>query len=393
MATVTANGIGVLEGTKITRPLVGVWIADLVLDDPSGTGFAPGTQVTIASEGGYSIVGVVDPNRTGDYLDATHCRVIGGAGGMGKAATARAYVQPGAFARDVVNGLVQDSGETLSATADAGFLGTNLAAWMVMAKPCSWNLRALLKIVAPAMNWRILSDGTLWIGSETWPAASATFDTLSASPSDGSYELGVEAPFVAPGMSISGLGNINRCVDVIEGGKLRTHVYVDLPSEGDRGIQASIVRMVAQAVAGVDYFASYVCQVESQSADLTTVDINPVGARNKKLIGGLSRVPVRFGTGIKIQIAPGATVLLGWDGGDPSQPYVCCGLSGDSAQAIQLGGIDPLITKQDLTALINAISSATYILATGPGVTGGTATPLVFSPPGTYGSTLVGAGR
>ena len=330
MALVTANGVAVIDGT-ITRPLVGVWIADLVLDQPDGIGFSPGTKVTIASENNYSLAGVVDPNRTGDFLDAVHVRIVGGAGGLSKSATNRAFVQPSAFVRDVINGLIRDSGESLSATADAGFLATNLAAWSVMGgKTVSWNLRALLKIIAPAFSWRILGDGTLWIGAESWPSASGTFDALTQNPKDGSYELGVEAPFVVPGTNISGVGNVNRCVDVISARRMRTHVYVDLPGEGERGVRASVARLVAQAVAGVDYYATYVCQVVSQSADLTTVDISPVGARNKQLLGGLQRVAVRGGGGDKVQFVPGATVLLGWDGGDPRSAYVCSGLSSDA---------------------------------------------------------------
>jgi hypothetical protein len=280
MALVTCNDVGVISGT-IVRPLVGVWTADLVLDQSDAGSFAPGTKVTITSEGGYSLAGVVDPNRSGGFLDAVHVRVVGGAGGMAKAASPRAYVQPSAFVRDVVNGLAKDAGESLSSTSDQGFLSTNLAAWSAMGKSVTWNLRTLLKIVAPAFSWRILSDGTLWIGAESWPSASGTFDAISQNPADGSFDLGVEAPFVAPGTAIDGIGNINRCVDTIEGGQLRTHVYVDLPGEGERGLQASISRMVAQASAGVDYYGLYLFQVVSQSGDLATVDVQPLGDRKQ----------------------------------------------------------------------------------------------------------------
>jgi hypothetical protein len=389
MALVTANDVGVISG-RITRPLVGVWTADLVLDQPDGTGFDPGTKVTISSENGYSLAGVVDPNRTGDFLDAVHVRVIGGAGGMGQAAINRAFVQPQAFVRDVVNGLMSDSGESLSSTTDAGFLATNLAAWSVMGKPVSWNLRALLKIVAPAFSWRILADGTLWIGAESWPSATGTFDTMEQDPADGSYVLGVESPFVVPGTSIDGVGHVNRCVDVIEARRMRTHVYLDLPGEGERGLQASVARMVAQAVAGVDYYALYRFRVDAQSADLTTVDVSPVGDRNKQLLRGLQRVSVRVAAGIKVQFAAQATVLLGWDGGDPSQPYVCCGSSGDGAQSIQLAGNDAVATATDIANIKSAISGAAVVA-----MDGGAAfkANIIAAWPLNVGSTIVGAGR
>lgn len=359
MALVTANGVGVIEGT-IIRSLVGVWTSDLKLDQigTSPTGFEPGAQVTIATEGGYSIKGVVDPNRGGSFLDSVHVRIIGGAGGMSKLATPRAFAS-GAFVRDVVNGLMADAGETLSSTTDAGLLGTSIDGWSVMGHTVGWNLRALLRIVAPSMSWRVLPDGTLWIGNETWPASGGTFDAISQDPADGSYVLGVEAPFVVPGTNIADLGNVNRCIDVISSGRLRTHVYVDFPSEGTRGINAAITRQVTQALAGVDYYASYVCQVVSQSTDLATVDVQPQGARNQKLLGGLQRVPVRGVAGCKTQFVVGSTVLLSWDGGNPASAYVCCGLSSDPVLKIALSDVanDSLeITSGTVTIKIGGVT-------------------------------------
>jgi len=77
MALVSANDVAVLNGT-IMMPLIGVWVADFVLDQPDGTGFDAGTKVTIASENGFELKGTVAPNRTGDYLDAVHVRILGG---------------------------------------------------------------------------------------------------------------------------------------------------------------------------------------------------------------------------------------------------------------------------------------------------------------------------
>jgi hypothetical protein len=391
MALVTINDVGIISGT-ILRPLVGVWTADLVIDQSDASSFTAGTKVTIKSENGYSLSGTVAENRSGAFLDAVYVRVLGGAGGMGKASSARSYVQPGAFVRDVLNGLCADSGETLSSTVDASFLGTNLTAWSVIGGNLVMrNLRALLDIVAPSLSWRILSDGTLWIGAESWTQVTTDFQVMHQDPSDGSFHLGIESPFVVPGTSLPDVGNVGMVQDDIESGSLRSRVWVDIPGS-NRGINAATQQMAKQALAGVDYYGTYVCQVVSQSADLSTVDISPVGARNKSLVGGLQRVPARYMTGCKVQVAPGATCLLGWDGGSPEGPFAII-MSGDSAVSAQILGNDPIITKTDLTALINAITSATYILATGPGVTGGVTTPLVFVPPANYGSTKVGAGH
>lgn len=399
MALVECNGVGVLRGSVI-RPLVGVFTADLVLDQIDGSGFAPGTKVTITSENGYSLSGVVDPNRTGDFLDSVHVRILGGGGGMSKAITPRGFVQPHAFVRDVVNAILSDAGETLSSTTDEPFLATNVTAWSLMGKTANWNLRALLNIVAPTTNWRILADGTLWIGNESWPAASGTFDSIKFDPKEQAYLLGVECPFVVPGTNLDDVGNVNLCVDNIEAGKLRTTVYVDMPSEGDRDINETVGRIVRQQTAGIDYHATYLCQVVAQSSDLTTVDVSPVGDRNRSLLGGLQRVPVRFGTGIKIKVAQGSTVLLGWDGGSPGSPYVCGGLSGDTAQEIQLAGNTPVVRKGDSVdmgqfycdGLGTAFAGIQWIPPGGGSPQLITTTPAALTGKTSSGSAIVGAG-
>lgn len=388
MSLVRCNGVDVLSGS-IIRPLVGAWTADLHLDGTSG--FDGGTSVTIQSENGYSISGTVDPDRAGVFLDASHVRIIGGAAGMEKIAQPRGYVQPHAFVSDVLNGILGDAGETLSDKTDAGLLATNVLAWSVLGTySAKWNLRALLNILAPSMSWRVLADGTIWIGNESWPTVTATFDTIDQDPKEGVYLLGIESPFVEPGTNLDGVGNVNQCVDVIESGKLRTRVYIDLPGEDDRDLASVVAGMARQATAGIDFYGRYECQVVTQSGDLTTVDVSPVGDRNKKLLGGLQRVPVRAGTGIKIKFAPGAHVLLGWDGGNPGNPYVTDGVSGETPLGIQLAGSDAVVTKTDIDAIKAAISGAVIVAQDGGASLKST---LLAAWPVSVGSQIVGASR
>jgi hypothetical protein len=338
VALVTANGVGVISGL-VLRPLVGVWTADLVIDQSDISGFAAGTKVTVTADNGYTLKGTVDANRTGVFLDAVHVRLVGGAAGLDRPSSARSYVQPGAFVRDVINGLCADSGETLSTTTDASFLSKNLTAWSVIGgNSVKRNLRALMDIVAPSLSLRILADGTLWVGTETWPQSSVTYEVMSQDPKDGSFQIGMDSPFIEPGSNLPDVGNVGMVMDTIESGRLRSRVWVDFPGQ-ERGSSAAAQSMAQQALAGVDYYATYVCQVVSQSTDLATVDISPVGARNQSLIGGLQRVPVRFMGGIKTQMTPGSTVLLGWDGGSPEGPYVTSGAVGDTAIKIALSDV------------------------------------------------------
>jgi hypothetical protein len=116
------------------------------------------------------------------------------------------------------------------------------------------------------------------------------------------------------------------------------------------------------------------------SLDLQPVDTNFPGEKNVAM-----SLPF---PGAVVQVQTGALVILAWASGDPKQKFVLpvWGVGSTLISAAIGSSPDSVITKQDLTALINAIKNATYTLATGPGVTGGTSTPLVFSPPANYGS-------
>jgi hypothetical protein len=386
MANTTINNVSVIRGS-IHMELQGTWIADLVIDQVDGTGFSAGTSVTIQTAN-ISLVGTVIPGRTGDVFDAVHVRVAGGAGGLGATASAQNFIQPGAFVRDVVNALCSDGGETLSATADATFLATNLAAWSIKTGTVAQGLLALLALKAPTFSCRILTDGTLWMGTETWPASSGTADILAQDPTENSFDLGVESPWIVPGVNVSGVGNVNKVTHYIEQTKIRSHVLVDIPGE-ERGMRADIAGIVAQEMANVDFYGRYECKVIAQSADLSTVDLQPVNAK----FAGLQRVPLRLGLpGVTAQFAPGAKVLLGWMEGDPSQPYAGLFYGGETLTALTVGtAADNVITKQDITTLMAAISAATYIPY--PLGVAGPATPIAFVVPTITGSLTLKAQR
>lgn len=380
MSLVEANGVAVLSGT-INRPQRGVWTADLVIDQPDGSGFDVGTQVKITTAAGLNLVGVVAPNRSGSFLDSVHVRVLGGAGGLTKAATARAYNQPGAFVRDVINGLISDSGETLAPTTDATFLATNLSAWTVMSQTCKRALDNIVETVDDSLTWRILDDGTLWVGAETWPTVSApdavnmTFD-----PKQGTYVIGEDAPSIAPGTNVDGIGHVGRVEHHLEPDSIRTVVYVASDDGVERGFKQAIKNLVGSELSrrGIDFHALYSAKVVSQNGD-GTLELKPTSPK----LPGLSKVPLRHGLpAVQVQVAPGCFVLVGWDGGDPGSPYACLWGGGETLTSLSIGSAaDAVLTKADMTALISAI---TTMANSGNG--GGA---LAFTPPTNFGSTTV----
>lgn len=111
-------------------------------------------------------------------------------------------------------------------------------------------------------------------------------------------------------------------------------------SVSDR-LKGPFIALVKQALSRVDYYALYRARVVAQSPDFTKLDIQPDDSRLPPMSGILLRHGV---PGLKVQITPGAFVMVGWSGGDPSQPYVQLWEGGESviqetftAQQINLG--------------------------------------------------------
>ncbi len=354
MSLLTVNDVNVLSGA-ITASLTGVWIADLVIDQPDGTGFDAGTSVTIKAEDGYELKGTVDPDRTGDFLEAVHVRILGGAGGMSKNVSKKAYNSPGATMRDVLNGIAADAGETLSSDIDSSLLSTDLSAWNTFEVGASQALVSLLKVVAPNADWRIQADGKLWCGDETWPSSSPDYEVLNHDPALAIYTLGVASPSIMPGVDVDGVGKVARVEHSIDANRIRTHIWTDMPNS-ERGMYEAIASIVRQEIAGIDYFTLYDAKIVSQSSDGTTVDLQPGDMR----LPGMSKVPLRNGVAATVcKVSPGTFVRIGWDRGNPSMPYACLWQGGETLSSMAIGSnTDGIVTKKDLQFLYFAINAA-----------------------------------
>src|SRR6185295_18490020 len=186
-ALVTCAGADLQEGA-VYLPARGAWLARLVLDTPK----KPTGQVTIAAEKGFTLKGtVIDPG--GVFFHSAHVLVVGGAGGLKKLCTPAAY--HGASLSDPLNAVLATGGETLSSTVSASVTGLILQQWTVVSVPVSAALDDLCGAASEALGkvitWRVLDDGTVWLGEETWPAAKmpAGSDLLEVFPAEGRYVI------------------------------------------------------------------------------------------------------------------------------------------------------------------------------------------------------------
>lgn len=220
MSVCQLNGVDAIEG-QIILPRVGAWHADIIVDGPT----PPAGPCTITTSAGLSLKGTVA--RAGAWLQTSWVRVAAGAGGTGKAAAAKHY--RGVSLRAVVGDLLRVSGDTLAPTADATTLATRLNAWTLMAAPVGRCLSALCGDPRTATAaWRILPDGTLWIGRETWPDAKllepADYQDIDERPSEAWAELGFESPLLQPGFALGGR-KLDIVQHVIGSDNVRTSVW------------------------------------------------------------------------------------------------------------------------------------------------------------------------
>lgn len=206
-ALVQLAGADVL-GAQIHMPRRGWWWAQAKLD----TQTAPTGKVTIEALGGFTLSGFVVPKQSGVFNDSAYVQVVGGAGGLDS------LVRPGAFqnalVRDVMSSILGSVGERSSSTIDAGTLAMLLSQWLLAAQTAATALDNL-SYAAGAETWRVLADGSVWMGNESWPseALPSTSDVLFQYPDDGRYLIGCQTPALMPGVMLEDVGANIGAVD------------------------------------------------------------------------------------------------------------------------------------------------------------------------------------
>jgi hypothetical protein len=190
MAEVTLNGSAVTRAT-IHLPRIGVWCADVDVD----TETAPTGRVSIVADGGPTWVGTVVSGAVTHGL--WRGRIVGGAGGLRNELLARAYRS--ATLSDVLADLLTETGETLA--PDTASTSTSVPLYHRAKGTGAQAVTELARVLGYA--WRVTVGGLLWLGTETWPDATATDVTLlERDPMLDTYTLGGESLSLAPGQLV-----------------------------------------------------------------------------------------------------------------------------------------------------------------------------------------------
>jgi hypothetical protein len=322
----------VLQGS-LSLPRSGLWTAELTVDSAADLDGA----VTLSfDDGALSLAGTV--LRSGVTRDMLTLLVAGGAGGLSKIARPTFY---GATSLRIVLGdLLRTAGETLSPTSSPAVLSHQLNGWTSEAIPIG-RLVARLIAEVPGASWRALPDGSIWVGTETWPASTTDFVLMQEEPARGELLLGVDSSPPTPGtvidLSTTTTPDLRRVSFVAytvgePGPRARVFFEDAAPAVGDR-LADALAAVVAQAQRPLDYFALYLGRVVAQTGK--TIDVAPEDTR----LPSMGRVPLLMGVpGWDATIPAGGRVLVGWSGGDPARPYAL-GFDGETTLTqLTLGG-------------------------------------------------------
>jgi hypothetical protein len=346
----------------ISLPRVGVWHAELRVDSEIDFDSA---AVTISVNGGeLDLVGVV--TRALQYEGVNQVRIVGGAAGMQRSPTPKFY--GGSSVGPVLADIAGDVGETISDADSGGVTEGGLHAWTTIRAPAGRQLTELLRPIAGAV-WRILPDGSLWAGIETWPVSEVGDDDwqpLAYDHWNGVLELGMLSPTLQPGTTLgSDKVRIDRVEHRIDRDSVRTFAWVPRDNRlGAGGEQDTAAPRLDRDFAAVgrgamtpfDFLALYAGTVKGQKGQ--TFQVQPDDER----LPIMSDLPVRNGIpGMEVTVSPGAQILIGWRNGDPREPYCALwgGAGGDATTKIILKVDELLVTSGKIQLGADLLQPAT----------------------------------
>ena len=322
----TLNGHALIE-CVMTIPRVGVWVADVLVDADEAIAGA-----VVLNVEGLELHGAVA--RGGVELARWRGRIVGGAGGLAS------VLGPAPFAdttlATVLSETLRDAGEQLSAAV--GDLTATVARWARAAAPAGHTVADVAR--AAGYAWRVLADGTVWVGPETWAALElgTDLDVIGANPRTGRWELaGAAALAIVPGRVVTLDGQDVRVGAVehrLHEVVLRTVVFEERAADPANRLLAAVEGIVRRVTRETLYLALHPGRVVAQDGDGGPLDVEIDDTRLVIPRG----IPYRTLAGIAITVPKGTRVLVGFEGGDPARPYASLWELGDVTSLAVAGG-------------------------------------------------------
>jgi hypothetical protein len=213
---ITINGFGVRDG-NLCMPLYGAWHMRATVDADQVSDVTGPCSIVI--EGGATLSGTAW--RVGENDGRFDVWIVGGKGLLATALTGKFY--EAAPSQTIATDIATESGETLSGTSDSATLVTLMPKWMRIAGTAG---RALGLLVGKlSVSWRLLDDGSIWIGPEAWTAYTADVDVTDIQGADDKMIVADDTFGLRPGMSFEGR-NVTYVQHVIDPESMRTELWL-----------------------------------------------------------------------------------------------------------------------------------------------------------------------
>jgi hypothetical protein len=320
----TVNGLPLLTAT-ITETRIGAWTAEIDVDSD----VALPSQITIDVDGVQWLGTVLRGDVTSGHA---HASVIAGAGTLGTMLDARYYL--GASMGTVLADIMRGTGEHLSDDTSSAVRGATRPRWT---RSRAMAGQALRQIAAECnVNWRVLRDGTVWLGSEAWPASPVAYTEIDRAPGHGSITIAPDGPpSLAPATMLVGRRVSTVMTRVSAAGVRQTALFDD--SQDDSGaarVMRDFEALVESCVGNrIDYSRMYAAKVVSGGAGMVDILADDPSVRGN----GITRVPIRHGVpGVTVTVPSGGRVMLFFEDGDPKKPAAALWPDGSSVTALKI---------------------------------------------------------
>jgi len=214
------NGIECVRG-RVTLPLTGVWVADVVCETENDQASfpAPGSSISLQI-GGQGFQGVV--RRASSPFGTVFARLVGGAGGFPTDIGAVAYQNT--TVQTILSDILSSCGESLSPSSDQERLSQSIPSWVRVASPGWMAMANLVDALDVSGTWRVQPSGQVWLGTDTFPQTSIeTFELLNYEPQELRAVIYSDNPTVLPGQSFLG-GEITSVEHHVEPGKITASI-------------------------------------------------------------------------------------------------------------------------------------------------------------------------
>lgn len=341
--TITLNGIPTLSGSLFEHR-VGAWRIQAEIDADK----VPEGIATVDFYGELQFKGYIQQDHSEAYQRKTVVTVVGGATGNLNRRSLGARHFRGVSVQTLLRDIAVTLGETLSDTIPQSVLDHQVPFW---GRPMCLPHNALSEIADEVgASWRVLPDGTIWMGPETWPEVK--FPHVEVEWQHGENSIVIEPdqvpPKVRPGTKFRG-EQVSDVVTTWDQSSLLQSVRFVTAGLRNQGRALADIddNFLAARGTQLDFSALYPCKVLSQSSDLNTADVMPDDAKVKGT--GLQRVPIKWSIpGIKATLKNGARCMLGWEAADPKRPYL---------EAFEYSGISSLEIATENGATVNITTS------------------------------------